>query len=84
MWNAVIADMILPRWRVALLPLLAACAVLASPGRGQEPGAVLPEKHQALLKEHCLSCHGAEKQNEEGKGSKLTNDTARGAWRKRG
>ena len=23
---------------------------------------MLPEKHQALLKEHCLSCHGAEKQ----------------------
>ena len=30
--------------------------------QAQQPAAVLPEKHQTLLKEHCLSCHDAEKQ----------------------
>jgi hypothetical protein len=45
-----------------LLSLLAACAMMASSGRSQEPAAVLAEKHQALLTEHCLSCHSAEKQ----------------------
>jgi hypothetical protein len=37
-------------------------AVLWGTGLAQEPAAVLPERHQALLKEHCLSCHDAEKQ----------------------
>jgi hypothetical protein len=31
-------------------------------GNAEQPGAVLPQKHQTLLKEHCLSCHDAEKQ----------------------
>ena len=30
--------------------------------KAEQPGAVLPQKHQTLLKEHCLSCHDAEKQ----------------------
>lgn len=34
----------------------------APPGRAREPSAVVPEKHQALLHEHCVSCHGPEKQ----------------------
>lgn len=34
----------------------------APPGRAREPSAVVPEKHQALLHEHCISCHGPEKQ----------------------
>ena len=42
--------------------LLAAGALSLVPAFAQEPTAVLPEKHQALLKEHCLSCHDAEKQ----------------------
>jgi hypothetical protein len=45
-----------------LLSLLAACAMNASPSSAQEPSAALPEKNRALLKEHCLSCHGPEKQ----------------------
>ncbi len=49
---------LLPR----LLSLLAACAMIAAPSSAQEPKAVLPQKHQALLKEHCLACHGPEKQ----------------------
>lgn len=42
--------------------LLAAGAVLALPSLALEPSAVIPAKHQSLLKEHCISCHGAEKQ----------------------
>jgi mono/diheme cytochrome c family protein len=42
--------------------LLAAGVFAGSTSFAQEPPAVLPAKHQALLKEHCLSCHDAEKQ----------------------
>ncbi len=36
--------------------------MIASLSSAHEPSAALPEKHQALLKEHCLACHSAEKQ----------------------
>ena len=57
-------------WRVPrpLLRCLQTAALLAAGATAflsafaEEPQAVLPEKHQALLKEHCLSCHDAEKQ----------------------
>ena len=39
-----------------------ASSLTPSSGRAQETAAVLPAKHQALLKEHCFSCHDAEKQ----------------------
>jgi len=53
------AAMILPNFRLtSLLPLL----VLATSGIAEEPRAILPDKHHGLLKEHCQSCHGAEKQ----------------------
>ena len=50
----------------ALRPLLLSTAVLLSPfsaGAGESaPPAVMPEKHRILFKEHCLKCHGPEKQ----------------------
>jgi mono/diheme cytochrome c family protein len=42
---------------LALAPLRVAIAAVAEP-----PRVAMPEKHRALLKEHCVSCHGAEKQ----------------------
>jgi hypothetical protein len=39
--------------------------ISATPAVGRpttEPVAALPAKHQAFLKEHCFSCHDAEKQ----------------------
>ncbi len=55
--------MIHPCFRILkIASFLAAGALIALPSRAQEPAAVIPAKHQALLKEHCISCHGAEKQ----------------------
>ncbi len=45
-----------------LIAFLAGGTITFSPARGAEPGAVLPEKNRAFLKEHCHSCHNAEKQ----------------------
>lgn len=47
------------------LALLVALAFLPSTHPSlvaAEPGAIFPEKHRAVLKEHCFSCHDAEKQ----------------------
>jgi hypothetical protein len=51
-----------PLLRLWTTALLVAGALTALPAAAQEPQAVLPAKHQALLKEHCLSCHDSEKQ----------------------
>ena len=49
-----------------LRPLLLTAAVLLSPltiaTAEEATRAVMQEKHRALFKEHCISCHGAEKQ----------------------
>jgi hypothetical protein len=42
----------------AMMPLLHAWAALAA----ESSQATLPDKHRELLKEHCFSCHNAEKQ----------------------
>lgn len=49
----------------ALRPLLLSTAVLLSPfiaAAEEAQPASLPDKHRALFKEHCVSCHGPEKQ----------------------
>lgn len=46
--------------QIAAIPVAVVLGVLSS--SAEEPKALLPEKHRALLKEHCLSCHDAEKQ----------------------
>ena len=48
---------LIPLISLALAPLGLAVAAAAEP-----PRVAMPEKHRALFKEHCISCHGAEKQ----------------------
>lgn len=45
--------------RVVLLGILLTAAL---PGAESSPRAQLPDKHRELLKQNCVSCHGAEKQ----------------------
>ena len=42
--------------------LIAAVHSIATAKAGAVDHAVMPERHRALFKEHCVSCHGAEKQ----------------------
>lgn len=45
-------------WRAVPFSIL----LLLTPADAASPGPEMGEKHRALLKEHCISCHGSEKQ----------------------
>ena len=47
---------------ILLTPLALASLRVAVAAAAEAPRVAMPEKHRALLKEHCVSCHGAEKQ----------------------